>query len=471
MGKEREQALRALPAVDRVLEQVQAAAGAPWPHQLAVDAVRAVLGEARQGIAAGNKPPALEDLVRQAVARLDLWTQPSLRPAINAGGVIVHTNLGRAPLSQAAIAAVQAVAAGYSNLEFDLGAGRRGSRYEHARRLLCRLTGAEAALVVNNNASALLLALSTLAQGHEVIVSRGQAVEIGGGFRIPAVMAQSGARLVEVGTTNRTYRRDYEAAITPESAVLLRVHRSNFAMVGFVHDASLEDLVALGREHGLYVLDDIGSGALLDTAAFGLAHEPMAQESIQAGADVVCFSGDKLLGGPQAGIAVGRAEPIGRMEQHPLARAVRPDKLALAALEATLLHYLREEAVEEVPVWWMISRPLAQVRRRAQRWRRWLARQGVESRLVRSETAVGGGSLPGQTLPTIALQIVGLASVEQAAHLLRTADPPVIARIEGEHLLLDPRTVLPEQEQALLEALAGLRALVGSSGGDTPPAD
>jgi len=453
-----ESAFRALPAVERVLQEIRARPGGEvYPHALAVEAIRLTLEGARSAIASGQEPPSLETICAQAVQRLRTWLEPTLRPAINASGVILHTNLGRAPLSRAALEAVRRVAEGYCNLEYDLAAGRRGSRHEHTRALLCRLTGAESALAVNNNASAVLLALTALARGREVIVSRGQAVEIGGGFRIPEVLRQSGAQLVEVGTTNRTYLRDYEAAITPQTAALLRVHRSNFAMVGFVEDVPLPDLVALGHRYGLIVIDDLGSGTLLDTACFGLAHEPMVGESVAAGADLVCFSGDKLLGGPQAGLIVGRAEWINRMERHPLARAVRLDKMTLAALEATLLHYLREEALEKIPIWRMIAEPPEKVRRRARRWQRVLTAAGLPAAVVPTETAVGGGSLPGQTLPTWALQLECEGPVEAAARRLREGEPPIIARIEGDRLLLDPRTVLPEQEALLLrEVIARL---------------
>ena len=454
-----ESAYRALPSVERVLQEIRS--GRPdetWPHDLLVEAIRGVLEEARQEIAAGTAPPDLAGICSRSLERLQEWLRPTLQPAVNASGVILHTNLGRAPLSRAALEAVRRVGQGYCNLEFDLESGRRGSRHEHARRLLCRLSGAESALVVNNNAAAVLLALSALARGRQVIVSRSQAVEIGGGFRIPEVMAQSGATLVEVGTTNRTYISDYAKAIGMETAMLLRVHRSNFALIGFTYDVSLTELVELAHRHNLYVMDDLGSGAFLDTSAFGLAHEPMVQESVQAGADLVCFSGDKLLGGPQAGLIVGRADLIARLERHPLARAVRVDKMALAALEATLLHYLRGEVLREIPVWQMISQPLEEVGRRARRWRRYLAERGVAAQVVRTETAVGGGSLPGQTLPTWALEVSGLPSAEEAAGRLRHREPPIIPRIEGDRLLLDARTVLPEQEKTLLE---GLLALAG----------
>jgi L-seryl-tRNA(Ser) seleniumtransferase len=381
---------------------------------------------------------------------------PTLRRVINATGVIIHTNLGRAPLSNATRAAMDEVSQGYSTLEYDLEAGRRGHRTVHAERLLCDLTGAEAALVVNNNAGAVLLALTGLALGRGVVISRGQLVEIGGGFRVPDVMAQSGARLVEVGTTNRTHLRDYAAALKAKSeadtdaALILRAHHSNFRIVGFTSEPTMEELVALGDEHGLPVMDDLGSGALLKTEHFGLAHEPMVQESVEAGAAVVCFSGDKLLGGPQAGIIVGQAEYVNPLKSHPLARALRADKLCLVGLQATLLHYLKEEATEQVPVWRMIAAPLAEIERRAERWQKRLRQAGVAAQVIDGNSTVGGGSLPGEMLPTKLLALT-VAHPNQLDAALRAAAPPVIGRIQDDQLVLDPRTVLPDEEQALLQ--------------------
>ncbi len=449
--------LRQLPSVDRLLgEETVRELVATYGHRQMVDALRETLDAVRDEVRAGADVPGVAPLVARAGVFLRERLLPTLRPLINGTGVIIHTNLGRAPLSAAARAAMEAVGRGYSTLEYDLRAGRRGHRTVHAERLLCELTGAEAALVVNNNAGAVLLALTGLAQGRGVIISRGQLVEIGGGFRVPDVMAQSGARLIEVGTTNRTHLRDYAAALElhEDVALILRAHHSNFRIVGFTTEPSLPELVALGAERGLPVMDDLGSGALLDTAQFGLMHEPMVQESLAAGAAVVCFSGDKLLGGPQAGIIVGRAEYVESLKTHPLARALRTDKLCLAGLQATLLHYLKEDATGQVPVWQMIAMPLAEIERRARRWRRVLRRNGVSAEIVDGRSTVGGGSLPGETLPT-KLVALSVPHPDRLAAALRAADPPVVARIEDDRLVLDPRTVLVEEERELLRVVVG----------------
>lgn len=445
--------LRYLPSVDRLLQESPLPElAAEFGHDLVLEAARTTLDAARASIRAGAEQPDLSTLATQAAAHLARTTHPSLRPAINATGVIIHTNLGRAPLSTAALAAMAEIGRGYSNLEYDLEAGERGSRYVHAEALLRRLTGAEAALVVNNNAAAVMLVLSALARDREVIISRSQLVEIGGGFRIPDVMRQSGARLVEVGTTNRTYIEDYATAITDATALLMRVHRSNFRLSGFVHDTGLAELVALGHARGLPVVDDLGSGTLLDTSAYGLAPEPMVQASLQAGADLVTFSGDKLLGGPQAGIIVGKGELVTRLRRFPMTRALRVDKVTLAGLQATLLHYLKGEAPTQVPVWRMIATPLAELDARAQRVAQQLVDWGFAASVIDGESTVGGGSLPGETLPARLVAIAGEAP-DARARRLRQGEPPVIARIERDLLLLDLRTVLPEQEPALLETL------------------
>jgi len=448
---------RHLPGVDRLtsderLRQLEE----ELSHEFFVELIRDHLEQERLSIAAGKPCPSLDDIVEAIIAQGYVLTKPGLRPVVNATGIILHTNLGRAPLSEEAAAAMNTVASAYSNLEFDLDSGRRGSRNSHLERLLCRLTGAEAALVVNNNASAVLLALSALTRRKEVLVSRGQAVQIGGGFRIPDVMHQSGARLVEVGTTNCTYTTDYEQAISPRTAALMRVHLSNFRLMGFTHLITLEELVALGKGYNLPVLDDLGSGCLLDTTEFGLDPEPMVQQSIAAGASLVFFSADKLLGGPQAGIIIGRKELIDKLKKHPLARAVRIDKIGLAGLAATLVHYLKGEAVSKVPVWRMIAAPLGEIERRAGLWARPL--KGL-ARVVAGETMVGGGSLPGATLPTRLVAIgeegrKGKRNIAQAlSQRLRRREIPVIGRISDNLLLLDPRSVLPEEDRTVLKAL------------------
>ncbi|MEJ2211306.1 MAG: L-seryl-tRNA(Sec) selenium transferase [Anaerolineae bacterium] len=464
-----QQELRNLPSVDRLLQHPRLAALVERRgHDLTVDAIHQVLDAARDEIRAGSACPPADVLAGRAEQRLEAGLRPTLRPAINATGVIIHTNLGRAPLSAEARAAMEAVALGYSNLEYDLEAGQRGSRYVHAEGLLCRLTGAEAALVVNNNASAVLLILMALAQGREVILSRGQLVEIGGGFRIPDVMRQSGADLVEVGTTNRTYVGDYAAAITERTAALMRVHRSNFRLLGFTHEPELADMVDLARQHEILLFDDLGSGTLLDTAPYGLTHEPTMQESVAAGASLISCSGDKLLGGPQAGIILGRADLIARLKRFPLTRALRVDKTTLAALQATLLHYLLGEAAQKVPVWRMISLDAEQIQGRARRWVGELAERGVPATVRPGQSTIGGGSLPGETLPSH-LVALDLEAPDEIAGRLRAGEPPVVARIENERLVLDPRTVLPEQEPALWDLVAA--AAGGPNTFGTPPVD
>jgi L-seryl-tRNA(Ser) seleniumtransferase len=431
---------RDLPSVDRLLTQSPDLIR-DFGRPLATQVIREVLADAR---AAGAPPASPDELQRAARDRLERLSAPGLRPVINATGVIIHTNLGRAPLSREALAQAALAGRGYSTLEFEPESGRRGARGVQVEALLTRLTGAQAALVVNNNAAGVLLILTALARGKRVLISRGQLVEIGGGFRVPDVMKQSGAKLVEVGSTNRTHLADYRAALDDKTALVLRAHHSNFKMIGFTAEPALADLAGLGPP----LVDDLGSGALLDTAAFGLAHEPTVQESLAAGAALVAFSGDKLLGGPQAGLIVGRADLVLRLKRHPLARAVRADKLCLAALSATLLHYARDEAVQEIPVWRMIAAPLGQLEQRAAAW---AAELGTGS-LVQGESTVGGGSLPGETLPTWLLALSPRGPNAFAARL-RRQQPPVIARVADGKVLLDPRTVLPEEEAALLRGL------------------
>ena len=415
------------------------------PRPLLVSAARSALARAREELQAGEEPG---DLVERVESELAAARGARLRRAINATGVIVHTNLGRAPLAREALERVNAVAGGYSNLEYDLGEGGRGSRQDHVAPILRRLTGAEAALVVNNNAAAVLLALAALAEGREVLVSRGELIEIGDGFRIPDVLARSGARLREVGTTNRTRAGDYDRAIGPETGLLLRVHQSNFRVVGFTEQPRLADLVRVARAHGLPVVDDLGSGALFASSSLLLGDEPTARASLEAGADLVCFSGDKLLGGPQAGIIVGRAELVERLRRHPLQRALRADKLTLAALEATLALYLDPElAAREVPVLRMLAEPLETVRARAQRLAS-LVGGDVEPTVGR----VGGGALPLTELPSFACAVE-----EELASRLRETEPPVIGVVRDGRCLLDCRTLRDEELDDVAAAVAAAR--------------
>jgi L-seryl-tRNA(Ser) seleniumtransferase len=443
--------LRDLPSVEDLL-QTQAAAEliARYGRTLTLSAIRETLAGIRARFLAGTITALpLRDLILSQVGTLlEAWLVPTLRAVVNASGVILHTNLGRAPLSADTIRAMDLVARGYSTLEYDLEKGARGSRLIHTEAVLQKLTGAESAVVVNNNASAVLLVLSALANKKRVIISRSQLVEIGGGFRIPDVMKQSGARLVEVGTTNKVHLRDYEEALLQPSALVMRAHRSNFKIVGFTAEPEMKDIVALTHAADAHFVDDLGSGAMYDTAKYGLTHEPTVQESLAAGADVVCFSGDKLLGGPQAGIIVGRKVLLDKIKKHPLARAVRADKTCLAGITATLLHYLKDEAEREVPILKMMSLTPRQVKGRAEAWRLELG----QGEVVEGESTVGGGSLPDEVFPTFLLSLT-VESPERFLKRLRAQNPPIIARTANDKVLLDPRTVLPEQEGALLVGL------------------
>ncbi len=421
--------LRDLPSVDELVRGLDDA--------LAVAAARELLARAREEIRAGAEPGDLPARLREALAAA---RRPTLRRVLNATGVIVHTNLGRAPLAPAALDRVRE-AAGYSNLEYDLSSGSRGSRQDHLAPLLRRLTGAEAAIVVNNNAAAMLLALAALAEGREVVVSRGELIEIGDGFRIPDVLARSGARLVEVGTTNRTRAADYERAIGPETALLLRVHQSNFRVVGFAEQPRLEELAAVARRHELPLLDDLGSGALVEVEG-----EPTPAAVLGAGADLVCFSGDKLLGGPQAGIVAGRADLVEKLRRHPLHRALRSDKLTLAALDGTLA--LTLDRPDEIPVLRMLREPVETVRGRAERLARAVGGE-VEETVARA----GGGALPLAELPSFACAVE-----EELATALRLHEPPVIALVRDGRTLLDCRTLTDAEADEVAQAIAACRS-------------
>jgi L-seryl-tRNA(Ser) seleniumtransferase len=457
--------MRGLPSVEKLLQTPPLRALAEReavPHALLVEAARQTLEEARRLMR--HQPAANPELNLTGLAELAAQKatrtleEGNLREVINATGVILHTNLGRAPLSEAATAAVVRVAGAYNNLEYDLDSGERGSRMSHVENLITRLSGAEAGMAINNNAAAVFMLLTTFAQGKEVILSRGQAVEIGGGFRIPDVMAQSGANLVEVGTTNKTYAQDYETAITPQTALLMRVHSSNFKIIGFTASPKLAELAAIANRHEVLLVDDLGSGTLIDTARFGLSHEPTVQESIQAGADLVTFSGDKLLGGPQAGLIAGKKDVIARLKKHPLARALRLDKMTLAALQATLQHYLRGEADRKIPIWQMIARPPESLREQAAQWQARLVPAWPTASVIEGLSTIGGGSLPGETLPTwlLALPVPPDRSANLLQASLRAHQPPIIGRVERDALLFDPRTVLASQAESLLTGLEKL---------------
>ncbi len=439
---------RALPSVEALLATLPA----DLPRTELVEIARAVLNEARTAIRAGAPAPTVELLGATVARRSAALIVPSLQPVINATGVILHTNLGRAPLSAAALQAISSVAGGYSNLEYDLAAGTRGGRYMHVTALLARLTGAQAALAVNNNAAAVLFVLSCFCAGREVIVSRGQAVEIGGGFRIPDVLRQSGARLIEIGTTNRTYARDYDAAITTDTAAILTVHRSYFQIPGFTHDPADQELQAIAHTHDILWIDDWGSGSLLQPGDYGLPHEATVPDRVAAGCDLVCFSGDKLLGGPQSGLIAGQQRLIDQLHAHPMLRALRVDKLTLAGLEATLLSYLRGQAPAEIPVWQMMSTPSTAIKQQALALAAALQQHGIATEVMACESTVGGGSLPTETLPSWAAAWRG-GNLDGLAHRLRHGSPPVVGRIANDRLLLDLRTVLPGQHDLLLAAV------------------
>ncbi len=442
--------LRQLPSVDQLVStDAMTECISRYGRPLTVEGIRIILEAVRSKYTPGDNIPTRINLITMVEEQLESWTSLTLQNVINATGVIIHTNLGRAPISDSALQAVRESASAYSNLEYDIQKGHRGTRSIHAEEYLRLLTGAEAALVVNNNAAAVLLILSALSNRRKVVIARSQLVEIGGGFRIPDVMKQSGAKLFEIGTTNRVHLHDYQQAIENEPIrLVMRAHRSNFQIVGFTSEPPLADIVTVAHQAGIHVVDDLGSGTLLDTSDFGLGHEPMVQESLADDVDLVCFSGDKLLGGPQAGIIVGKSNLVSKLKKHPLARAIRADKLCLAALSATLLHYMKSEALSKIPVWSMISQPLDNIHERAIRWIEILG-QGT---IIAGESTVGGGSLPGETLPTW-LVAFKVRHVNRLLADLRKAQPPVIARLEDDQLVLDPRTVLLHQEEALLANL------------------
>ena len=462
----RQQLLRKIPSVDEILSRPEIAdLLKAYSRVVVVEAIRRGLDRLRSEILNKEELPDLGDALFSFERiyplfqkEIELQVQPRLRRVINATGVVIHTNLGRSPLHPSALQHMMDVASNYSNLEYDLDRGERGSRYTHVEEILCRLSGAESAMVVNNNAGAVLLALNTLAEGREVIVSRGELVEIGGAFRIPDVMKHSGALLREVGTTNRTYISDYQKEIGPQTALLLKVHTSNFRVMGFTSDTSLEDLVHLGRQHHLPVMNDLGSGCFVDLTRYGLEKEPTVQETIKTGVDLVTFSGDKLLGGPQAGIILGKKNFLDLIKINPLTRALRIDKLTLAALESTLFLFLDEKrAMEEIPTLQMLKVDLSILKKRGRRLLKRLSetiKKRTKFALKEEVSQVGGGALPLQELPTIVLAIKPIDfSVNRLEENLRKVDPPIISRISKDELILDMRTVFDEEIPLLATGL------------------
>jgi L-seryl-tRNA(Ser) seleniumtransferase len=441
--------LRSIPSVDAILRTAKGQElSAQFGHNLSVSAVREVLSAMRQTAKGSEEIPSAAQIISTAERLASSWIRPSLVPVINASGIILHTNLGRAPLSAETIAAMEAISGAYNNLEFDLGSGKRGKRSVHAEELLKRLLDVESAFVVNNNAAATMLILSALARAKKVIIPHSQLVEIGGGFRVPDVMRQSGAKLAAIGTTNRIHLKDYENALEEGAALVMNAHHSNFKIIGFTTEPPQSEIADLAHRFDCPFVYDQGSGALLDSMPFGLPHEPTIQEALADGIDLVCFSGDKLLGGPQAGIIVGRADLMAKIKKHPFARAVRADKTCLAGVSATLTHYLKGEAVEKIPIWRMIARKEGEIRAQAHAW----SNQLGFGQVAAGFSMVGGGSLPEEQLPTHLLS-VSVNQPDLVMRTLRELPVPLIARIEDGKILFDPRTILPEQEVVFLKQM------------------
>jgi L-seryl-tRNA(Ser) seleniumtransferase len=471
MPEEKRHMLRHIPAVDRLLNTpVLLQAAAQYPRSLILRSIKESLQEIRRQIESGDGPTdisqlGIENISRQVLERLQLLSRPSLRPVINATGIVIHTNLGRSILADRALKRFPSIAGGYSNLEYTLDEGTRGSRYSHVEGILREITGAEAAMVVNNNAAAVLLSLQTFAYGREVVVSRGQLVEIGGSFRVPDVMRKSGAGMVDVGTTNKTHLRDYEEAIGPETAMLLKVHQSNFKIVGFTEEVPTAEMAKLAHDRDLIFLEDLGSGCFLDLTKFGLTEEPTVQETLAEGADLVTFSGDKLLGGPQAGIILGRSHLVESVKKNQLARALRIDKLTLLALEETLKLYRDEEtAVREIPTLRMLCQTYQDMSRKVRRLVRMVGK--LETRcfsveLIDGSSRIGGGASPLQELPSRLLSLVPKElSVNDIEKWLRSYEPPIISRVEKDRVLLDVRTIQDGELKTVAQAVKELAEVV-----------
>lgn len=442
--------LSGIPAVDRILSHSEIEPLiARYGRQLVVGEIRALLQEIRDDVLHGGEIPEVDRIITVLTERLLNLSRVSTKPVINATGVILHTNLGRAPLSVNAVNAMAKISSGYSTLEFDLSSGSRGKRATHVETLFQKLLSVEEALVVNNNAAAVLLILSALASRKNVIISRGQLVEIGGGFRIPDIMKLSGAKLIEIGTTNQVHLEDYERAVKAGGEMILFVHPSNFRIKGYTSEPGLEEIVSLGHKYNIPVVEDLGSGALLDTSVYGMAYEPTAKESIRAGVDVVCFSGDKLLGGPQAGCILGKSICMQKIKKHPLARAVRSDKTLIASLEATLTAYLQDRAVEEIPIWKMVNADLAGLKDRIDNW---IGQLG-SGEIREGKSTLGGGSMPEEEMPTW-LFTIKVEKPDLLLKILRSQDPAVVAIIQDGLVCFDPRTVLPEQDPVLVSCIS-----------------
>ena len=456
MSKESlQEKLRALPSVEELLSSEELKnLVALYSHPIVAKVCREVLADAREMIVHQEREVYKAEILSEIDSHLAQQFSFRVQPVINATGIILHTNLGRAPLSSEMLQHIAETVTNYNNLEYNLESGQRGQRGGLVEQLLCELTGAEAACVVNNNAGAMFLILSTLATGKEVIVSRGELVQIGGGFRIPEILSLSGAILKEIGTTNQTAIEDYERAITENTAILLKVHHSNFRMEGFVQESSIKELAELAVEKKLYLIYDQGSGAVIDTKQFGLAQEPLVQEGVSSGADLVAFSGDKLLGGPQAGVIIGKTELVNKIKSNPLYRALRPDKFTLSGLEETVLLYLKGQAFEKIPIWRMISQPAEQIKRRAEDLLKQMKQSSSKLSVKPAKTYLGGGSLPGQIIPSYALSLESILPLEDLSRRFRKAKPPVIGRISQEQFLLDLRTVFPEQDSVLASLIS-----------------
>lgn len=460
--------MRNLPGVDRVLSKVQTMPDFDWPLELLTVEIQHQISALRKQLLAGtiSAVPAVDDIALSVLSKMRSAERPSLRPVINASGILLHTNLGRAPLAEEALARINQIAGGYSNLEMDLETGRRGSRHSHVEELLCRLTGAEAAMVVNNNAGAVLLALTAIAKGREAIVSRGELVEIGGSFRIPEVMEAGGVLLREVGSSNRTHLRDYQRAINDQTALLLKVHTSNYRIVGFTSSISASELVSLSRESGIPLLEDLGSGLLRPVPGASLPDEPTIAEAVASGVDLLTCSGDKLLGGPQAGLIFGRKDLIERLRSHPLARALRTDKLSLAALEGTLHLYL-SGAEHKIPLMSFFAATPLDLQRRSQALQQQLEKMGWQVELIDGTARVGGGAMPEAEIPGPVLAVQAMIlTLPQLAAALRKAEPALIGRVHEDRMLLNLRTVKPEEDSIIIELF---KSLQGNSNGCAEP--